>query len=93
MVEFERRVGPKGQIVIPKEIRRATGLRPEMKVLVTLEGNRIIVVREKEKKLSDWLEEQVSKDGKALQVNNFEKLHGEELAERWTRVKHALSRR
>ncbi len=34
----------KGQVVIPRDVRRALGLKPGQKVSVTLEGDRAVVV-------------------------------------------------
>jgi len=36
-------VGPEGEIVISPEIRKALGIRPGTRIVVTREGNRIIV--------------------------------------------------
>ena len=32
-IEIEKRVGPKGQVVIPKEIRKIVGIMPKTKVM------------------------------------------------------------
>jgi AbrB family looped-hinge helix DNA binding protein len=34
---------PKGQITIPKEVRKALNLRPSEKVIIVVEGNRAIL--------------------------------------------------
>jgi antitoxin PrlF len=36
-----RRIGPKGQVVIPKEMRDQLGLRPGDEVIFTLEGGSV----------------------------------------------------
>jgi len=84
MVDFERKVGPKGQVVIPKEIRRITGVRPDSEVLVTLE-DKGIVIRKRIERLSSFLEESVKKDGKFLGKINSDKLYDEQMAERTKR--------
>ncbi|OGI14505.1 hypothetical protein A3K63_01900 [Candidatus Micrarchaeota archaeon RBG_16_49_10] len=43
MIEFERTVGPKGQVVIPKEIRRITGIKPQSKVYIGIEDKKILI--------------------------------------------------
>jgi AbrB family looped-hinge helix DNA binding protein len=37
------RIGTKGQVVIPKEIRDQVGLHPGMEVEVTAQGERVVV--------------------------------------------------
>ena len=39
----KRSIGPKGQVVIPEAMRRALGLKPGMRVIFELEGDKIIL--------------------------------------------------
>jgi AbrB family looped-hinge helix DNA binding protein len=39
------KVGAKGQVVIPQEIRRATGIEPGDRVMIEVDGKEIIVRR------------------------------------------------
>ena len=39
----ESRVGSKGELFPPKEIRRRLGLRPHVKVIYKIEGGRLLV--------------------------------------------------
>lgn len=90
-IEFERTVGPKGQIVIPQEIRKATGITPRTHVLVMIEDHKIVIESEK-MRFSEWLEEQVKKDGKTLGKIDFDKEYEEEIEERWHAATKGLSK-
>ena len=43
VIEEEMKVGPKGQVVIPRAMRKALKIEPGTKVLVRLEDNHVIV--------------------------------------------------
>ena len=45
MLGMTHRVGAKGQVVIPKELRERTGLYPGSEVEFELEGERVVVKR------------------------------------------------
>ena len=47
-MELERSVGPKGQVVIPMDVRNKVGIKPGSDVVFEVEDNRIII----KKKLS-----------------------------------------
>nr|MDO8099436.1 AbrB/MazE/SpoVT family DNA-binding domain-containing protein [Candidatus Njordarchaeota archaeon] len=38
-----RRVGSKGELFLPKEIREKLGLKPNMKIIYRVEGGRLLV--------------------------------------------------
>ncbi len=42
-----KNVGPKGQVVIPKRIRDALGLKPGVEVVIELRGEEIVVSKPK----------------------------------------------
>jgi AbrB family looped-hinge helix DNA binding protein len=42
-----KNVGPKGQVVIPKQLRDATGLKPGAEVILELRGNEIVISKPK----------------------------------------------
>jgi AbrB family looped-hinge helix DNA binding protein len=42
-----KNVGPKGQIVIPKRIRNALGLKPGVDVTIELRGDEIVISKPK----------------------------------------------
>jgi len=43
MLEEEMKVGPKGQVVIPKFLRKALKISPGSKVVFRLEGERLVI--------------------------------------------------
>ena len=43
MLEEKRKIGPKGQVVIPQAIRRALKMQPGSSVVVSLEDNKVIL--------------------------------------------------
>ena len=42
-----RNIGPKGQVVIPKNIRETLGLNPGVEVTIELRGNEVVVSKPK----------------------------------------------
>jgi AbrB family looped-hinge helix DNA binding protein len=42
-----KNVGPKGQVVIPKQMREAMGIKPGVEVILELKGNEIIISKPK----------------------------------------------
>jgi AbrB family looped-hinge helix DNA binding protein len=47
LIEEEMKVGPKGQVVIPRVFRSALKISPGMKVTVRLENERVILEKKK----------------------------------------------
>jgi AbrB family looped-hinge helix DNA binding protein len=43
LIEEEMKVGPKGQVVIPRTMRKALKIEPGSKVVFTLEANKLIL--------------------------------------------------
>ena len=43
LIEEQMKVGPKGQVVIPRTMRKALKINPGSKVVFTLEANRLIL--------------------------------------------------
>jgi antitoxin PrlF len=44
----------KGQVTIPKEVRRALNLKPHDRVLITLEGDRAVIIPIRRRALSQF---------------------------------------
>jgi len=42
-----RNVGPKGQVVIPKQMRDALGLKPGVEVILEVRGDEVVISRPK----------------------------------------------
>ncbi len=85
-MDIERKVGPKGQIVIPEEIRRIAGIKPRSYVLVSLEEGKIFIRPEKIK-ISELLEQYAKKHGGHIKNLDLDKLHEEEALERLKHLK------
>lgn len=43
-VIFEATVGPEGRILIPAEVRRAAGLEPGTHVVISVEGEQVVLI-------------------------------------------------
>ena len=79
MIQEEMRVGPKGQVVIPKAMRKALKIGPGSRVVVRLNGEQVII--EKPTMSAVSLFEEIAKSG--LSVNFIEPhLYEEELEKR-----------
>ncbi len=57
MVRLKVRVGPKGQIVIPKAIRERLGIEPGKLLLVDERDGKIVIERSGVDELVNWLKE------------------------------------
>ncbi|HIE23696.1 MAG TPA: AbrB/MazE/SpoVT family DNA-binding domain-containing protein [Candidatus Korarchaeota archaeon] len=44
---MRKRIGPKGQILIPKPIRDALGLHPGVEVMIEVRGDEVIITKPK----------------------------------------------
>ena len=83
MIKQEMKVGPKGQIVIPKIFREQKKIYPGDKVFIELREEGIII----EKPLEDPLKvfERVSKNGKHIKIDSDKDYHNM-MEERWKKV-------
>jgi len=57
MVRLKVRVGPKGQIVIPKAIRERLGIEPGKLLLIDEKDGKIVIERSDVYELVSWLKE------------------------------------
>jgi AbrB family looped-hinge helix DNA binding protein len=82
MVQEERKVDSKGQVVIPRAMRKALKIEPGSKVLFKLEGDKIIL-----KRFFDAVAvfERIAKSGKSVSKIDPHSAYEEELAERHKR--------
>jgi AbrB family looped-hinge helix DNA binding protein len=83
LIREEMKVGPKGQVVIPRAIRKALKIEPGSKVTFTLENNKAII----EKPEFDALAvlRRVARSGKSVDEINPH-AYEEELEERFKRA-------
>ena len=82
MVSFERKVGPKGQVVIPKEIRKNLGIFPSAAVFLSVSNHTVVITKTKQG-ITEMLAEQVKKDGKYIKKVDTDKLYEKQIRERW----------
>ncbi len=79
MIEEEMKVGPKGQVVIPKVFRKTIGIGPGSRVVFELRGNELLI----KKPAVDVVKvfERIARSGKSVRVKPHE--YVEELEERF----------
>ncbi len=58
-----RKVGPKGQVVIPSDIRGMLGIRPGEQVVVDVEDGNVVISR-KDESIADHISELVPEEKK-----------------------------
>ena len=80
MLEEERKIGPKGQIVIPRAIRKAMKMEPGTKVVVGMEEDKVVV----KKPFFDAVAvfRRIAKSGKSISKIDSDANYEEELEER-----------
>ncbi len=80
MVKLQSKLGPKGQVLIPKPIREVAGLMPGLKVLLEVKDGNVVI----EKPISDpiMVFEEVAKTGKPIKFVHAHKAYEEELESR-----------
>lgn len=84
MVGIKMKVGPKGQVVIPYQIRGETGIEPGNDVLFDIEEGTITI-----KKPNDDIEGFFKRISKQVKPGEKSSVHGiyEEYDQRWKRAK------
>ena len=73
------KVGPKGQVVIPKVFRKSLGISPGSTVVFELRNNEILIEKPRKNIVRDF--ERIAKGGKSVKINPHE--YEDELGERW----------
>jgi len=64
MIQEEMKVGPKGQVVIPKVMRKALKISPGSKVVVRLNGEQVIIEKPPQSAVSIF--EEIAKSGPSV---------------------------
>jgi AbrB family looped-hinge helix DNA binding protein len=77
-----KNVGQKGQVVIPKRLRDALGLKPGVEVILEIRGNEIIISKPK---IEDSYTEYYTSTSvsKLKNVVNLKEITGEDAAQRY----------
>ena len=78
MIKEEMKVGPKGQVVIPKVFRKSLGLRPGTKVIFVLREEGILLETPREDATKVFKE--IAESGKSIKIKPDE--YFEELEKR-----------
>lgn len=79
------KVGPKGQVVIPKTFRNSLGIQPGSEVFVELTGNTIKIERQTRDVVKDM--ERIAKSGRNLKSIDMNKEYDQMMEERWKKIK------
>ena len=79
MLKEEMKIGPKGQVVIPKAFRKALGLHRGNKVIFTLTEEGILLEKPRGDAVAVFKE--IAKSGKSVKVKPHE--HVEQIEERY----------
>jgi AbrB family looped-hinge helix DNA binding protein len=79
MIKEEMKVGPKGQVVIPKAFRKSLGLHPGTKVVFTLREDGILLEKPREDAATVFKE--IAESGKSVRIKPHE--YVEELEKRF----------
>lgn len=80
MIKEEMKVGPKGQVVIPKIFRKAFGIAPGSKVIFELREEGILI--EKPNAEIEKIAERIARSGKPAKKIDIHGIY-EEIEERW----------
>ncbi|PKP58325.1 MAG: AbrB/MazE/SpoVT family DNA-binding domain-containing protein [Candidatus Altiarchaeales archaeon HGW-Altiarchaeales-1] len=84
MIEQQMKIGPKGQVVIPKAFRKFLGIYPGSDVVFELKKEGILI----EKQATNVVEifDRIARSGK-LKTFEQDKQYEEEIEHRWRKVK------
>lgn len=82
------KVGPKGQVVIPKVFRKIMRIHPGSKVLFELRGNELTIERVTENPLEIF--EKINREGKPVKKIDSDKLYKERMKERWKKAQQSI---
>ena len=80
ILKMKMKVGPKGQVVIPKEIRDEKKILPGDEVFVELNDKGILIEKPRRDVVADF--ERIAKSGKSIDKTDPH-AYEEELEERW----------
>lgn len=80
ILKMKMKVGPKGQVVIPKEMRKEKNILPGDEVLLELSEEGILIEKPKRDIIADF--ERIAKSGKSIDKIDPH-AYEEELEERW----------
>ena len=85
ILKTKMKVGPKGQVVIPKEIRDEENILPGDEVFVELSDRGILIEKPKRDVVADF--ERIAKSGKSIDKVDSDKDYAEMMQQRWNKLK------
>ena len=80
MLEEKRKMGPKGQIVIPQAIRKALKMQPGTNLVVSLEDDKVVIKKPSFDAVAVF--RRIAKSGKSISKIDSDADYEEELEER-----------
>lgn len=84
MLRLKSKLGPKGQAVIPKEIRDMMGIRPGSEVLFEVRGDEIVIKPLQDRSSVDELTRLIPRELKLEDEVDLKKIILSEALERWS---------
>ncbi len=84
MLRLKSKLGPKGQAVIPKEIRELMGIKPGSEVVFEVRGDEVIVKPLEDQGSVDELIRLIPSELKAKNEVNLKEIILSEAIERWS---------
>ena len=85
ILKTKMKVGPKGQVVIPKEIRDEKKIFPGDEVFIELSDEGILIEKPKRDIVADY--ERIAKSGKSIDKVDSDKDYAEMMEQRWRKLK------
>jgi AbrB family looped-hinge helix DNA binding protein len=84
MLRLKSKLGPKGQAVIPKEIREMMGIRPGSEVVFEVRGDEVVVKPLQNRSSVDELIRLIPRELKVKNEVDLKKIILSEALERWS---------
>ena len=84
MLRLKSKLGPKGQAVIPKEIRELMGIRPGSEVVFEVRGDEVVVKPLQNRSSVDELIRLIPRELKVKNEVDLKKIILSEALERWS---------
>lgn len=84
MIKEKMKIGPKGQVVIPKVFRKTLGFSPGSTVIFELRGNTLML--EKPEVKTEEIFAEIATSGKSLKRYRPHNAYEGELKKRWKRI-------
>ena len=84
ILKMKMKIGPKGQVVIPKEMRDEKKIFPGDEVLIELSNEGILIEKPTKDVIADF--ERIAKSGKSINKVDSDKDYAEMMKQRWNKL-------